>query len=93
MKRTPTRPWEIRNERARLGWIAGGRKRSLYRMPNRRWTNPVYRMPVLVDPPLPMLMAPLPTELRTILDILVSDSFRLMGPGNFLPVIHVGDDT
>lgn len=87
------KPWEIRNDVARRNWIARGRERLLYRMPNRRWMNPVYRMPVVMDPPLHALMAPLSTELRTILDILVADSFRLMGPGSFLPVIHVGDDT
>lgn len=41
VKRTPTRPWEIRNERARLAWIERGRKAWVARM--RAPVNPEVR--------------------------------------------------
>lgn len=77
MKRTPTRPWEIRNERARIAWIDRGRVRwSAY--PN-GWRTQRYTATVLTPPQLPLRMAPLPDDLRKVYDEIRQETNRLMG--------------
>lgn len=107
VKRTPTRPWEIRNERARLAWIERGRTHTVYehwrridqftmRREIERHGRTLYSGLAPADfmkpPVLPLQNAPMPDDLRATYDALMRDAFLLMGPGRFLPVIHVGDD-
>lgn len=75
--RDRTRPWEIRNQRARLAWIARGRVRwSAY--PN-GWRIQRSTATVLTPPLLPLRMAPLPDDLRKVYDEIRQETNRLMG--------------
>lgn len=94
MKRTPTRPWEIRNERARLAWIARGRTHTTYehwrrvdqftmRREIERHGRTLYSGFVAADlmkpPVLPLQVAPMSDDLRKAYAEIRQETNRLMG--------------
>lgn len=100
VRRTPTRPWEIRNAAAAKRWVERGRTHTIYELWHRNgdsvvfnsaWRRIVTEGVAVFNVGIPP-HEPMPPDLRSTYDGLMDGAMRLMGPGKFLPVIHVGDD-